>query len=150
MEPTADPLALASYPFATEIPPRFGDMDALRHLNNVALAGLYEEARVRFTTAVDLRAAFEKGHRPLIGEVTIRYLAQAHYPGVLTAAVGVLRTGRSSYIFAQALFQDGGCVGLCDTTLIYTSTSDGRARPLPEPYRAVLAAHPFRADPSPE
>lgn len=143
MEPTPERLDLTAYSYVTEIAPRFGDMDALRHLNNVALAGIYEEGRVRFTTAIGIHEAREQGCRPVIGELTIRYLVQAHYPAMLTAGIGVLRIGRSSYAFAQALFQDGRCVGLCDTTLVYTGAEDGRARPLPDAFRAVLAAHPL-------
>ncbi len=141
--PGPDRRTLASYPYAVEIPPRFGDMDALRHLNNVALARIYEEARVRFTTAIDLHRLRDPGHRTVVAEVGIRYLLQAYYPGLLTAGMGVLRIGRSSYTYGAALFQDGRCVGLGDTRLVYINVEDGRPRPLPEALRAVLAAHPL-------
>ena len=46
MKPSAERLRLSTYPFTTEIEPRFGDMDSLHHLNNVALAGMGQaEAR---------------------------------------------------------------------------------------------------------
>ncbi len=131
-------LVLASYPYHTTIEPRFGDVDALRHLNNVALAGIFEEARLRFSAGFRHHPAGEGNERPMLAEATIRYLAQGHYPGTLTAGVGVLRVGRSSYAIGQALFQNDRCIGTADIVIVYTA--DGRPHPLPERFRAALDA----------
>ena len=39
---------LANYPFQIEVATRFQDLDTLKHINNVAIAGLYEESRLQF------------------------------------------------------------------------------------------------------
>ena len=39
---------IAAYPVRFTLPTRYGDMDANAHLNNVAIARLIEESRVRF------------------------------------------------------------------------------------------------------
>ena len=134
LDPAADPVS-------TEVQTRFGDMDALRHLNNVALAGIYDDARVRFGATIDLTASRDRGHRIVVGEVTIRYLAEGRYPDPVTATAGVSRIGSSSYTLAQALFQDGRCISTCDTVFVYIKPDEGRSRPLPDSLRQVLAAH---------
>lgn len=134
----AERLQLASYPFATELVPRFGDMDVQGHLNNVALAGLYEEARVRFVSQLFQLHLRPDGQRPMLAEARITYLAEGHYPGRLNAAVGVLRVGRSSYVIAQAMFQKCVCIGVADIVIVWTS--GGRPCPIPAPFREALSA----------
>ena len=131
-------LQLSTYGFQTDIEPRFGDVDALRHLNNVALAGIYEEARLRFTATFRHTPTGEGGQRPVLAQITIRYLAEGRYPGVLTAGIGVLRIGRSSYVVGQALFQFGQCIGIAETVIVWTS--NGRPHPVPDDFRAALEA----------
>lgn len=125
------------YPFHTEISPRYGDLDPQVHINNVAVASLYEEGRARF-----LRWLSEQALRPLdppkrmIASVKIDYLAQIYYPSNLSIAAGIFAVGRSSYRIAQAIFQDGRCVGLCETVVVH---SDGqRSREISSVWRKTL------------
>jgi acyl-CoA thioester hydrolase len=136
MKPAPERLQLASYPFATELVPRFGDMDVQGHLNNVALAGLYEEARVRFVSSLYQLHSRPDGQRPMLAEATIRYLAEGHYPGQLVATCGVLRIGRSSYVIAQAMFQESVCIGIAEIVIVWTR--DQRPHPIPDEFRAAL------------
>lgn len=136
MAPDPARLSLETYPFTVDVPTRFADLDPLRHLNNVRLAEIYEEGRVRLHMAMAVEAAREKGSRTVIAQLTVRYLAEGFYPAVLQAGGGVSRIGGSSYEIAQGLFQDGRCIGTCDTVLVYTR--EGRSTPLPEALRARL------------
>ena len=129
-------LLLAAYPYSTELDTRFGDMDVQGHLNNVALAGLYEEARVRFVSSRAKLHLRPDGQRPVLAEATLRYLAEGRYPGRLVAAAGVLRIGRSSYVIGQAMFQGETCIGTADIVIVWTA--DGRPAPIPDDLRAAL------------
>ena len=136
MKPDPRRLELAAYPFATEIPTRFADVDPLRHLNNVRIAEIYEEGRVRLHRSVEVDVAREKGSRTVVAQVTLRYLAEGFYPAAIRVGAGVSRIGNTSYEIAQGLFQDGRCIGLCDTVIVYTR--DRRSAPLPDALRALL------------
>ena len=138
MKTAPERLQLATYPYATELDTRFGDMDVQRHLNNVALAGLYEEARVRFVSSLYQIHLRPDGQRPVLAEATIRYLAEGRYPGRLVAAAGLLRLGRTSYVIGQAMFQNTVCIGTADIVIVWTET--GRPCPVPEAFRQALAA----------
>ena len=48
MKPHAFELNPDNYPFSVDLATRFADLDTLRHVNNVAIAELFEESRVRF------------------------------------------------------------------------------------------------------
>ncbi len=126
---------VAAYPWTIELATRFADMDVNRHLNNVAVAQLYEETRVRFNWR--LRAAHpELKPRYLVGRVEIDYLGEGRYPAAVTSGYGIAAVGNTSFRVAMALFQQGVCIGLCDTVMVYRGET-GPA-PLPAPLRAVL------------
>ena len=128
----AAPADLAAYPYRHEVRSRWGDMDALGHLNNVALARYYEDARVTFH-----EAALGGGLRIVLAEITIRYLAETHHPGTYTVGMGVARGGSSSVTHLSGLFRDGVRVGACRSVVVHTGP-DGPA-PLPDDARARLA-----------
>ena len=139
-KPAPERIQLPTYGWTRSLEPRFGDMDALRHLNNVAIARLYEDGRVRFTDASGVREALDLNHGFLVAEVSISYLAEGVYPDPLTVGCGVGRIGTSSFTIAQALFQRDRCIGVADTTLVHVQRGQG-PRPLPERIHARLLTH---------
>ena len=124
------------YPFTAEVPPRFNDMDALRHLNNVALAAVYEEGRIALHRSLDMDGLREPGTRTVVAQVNITYLAEGHYPQTLYVGGAISKIGGASYTIVQGLFQDGACVGVCDTVIV--NTREGRSHPLAPAFRARL------------
>jgi acyl-CoA thioester hydrolase len=116
------------YPLKVRILARYADVDPLLHINNVAVAQYYEEARVPAA-----------GHeRILIAHQSIDYLREGTYPGSLDVGVGVMRIGRTSYRYGMAMFQDGACTSVSEAVLVYAD-AHGPAR-LPEAYRQQLEA----------
>ena len=144
-KPSPERLLPSAYPWSVDIPPRFGDLDPLRHLNNAALARFYEDGRVRFVDAIGARAAIDPGHGFVVAEVAIQYLAEGRYPDVVTVSSGLLRLGRSSFAMGHALFQLGACIGTSETTLVYVKRKESGSRPLPEGLRAALSAYALAA-----
>lgn len=141
MKPPEHRLHLASYPFHVELQTRFGDMDALRHVNNVAIAGLYEDARVRFTKEqVRTSAASEamKSWNPFVVHHAIDYLAEVRYPAPVVIAMGVSAVGRTSLSLGCALFQEGSCRSLATCTMVLVDIASHRPTPVTAELRAVL------------
>ena len=128
------------YPFKVEILARYADVDPLWHINNVAIAQYYEEARVSTTRRIMGGGRIPTGPdlRLLLARQSIDYLREAGYPGKLTVGVGVLRIGNSSYTLGMAMFQDGGCVSVSDAVLVVADAT-GPTR-LPEEYRERMQA----------
>ena len=113
-----------SYPFSTVTETRFQDLDPLGHINNVAMAALFENGRVRFNRNLGLERR-QPGERWLIAAVSIDYVAEAHFPDPVEVMSGIGRIGSSSWDIYSAAFQQGVCVATCDTTVV-THGAEGR------------------------
>jgi acyl-CoA thioester hydrolase len=144
--PTPERLQLSTYPIHRPMELRFGDIDPLRHLNNVAVAQLYEEARVRFLDESGVRERLEPKRWFVIAELTIQYLAEGFYPDPVVVGTGVLRVGGSSFTLAHALFQNGRCIGTSDGVLVHVHREAGGARRLPEAAGALLLERSLKID----
>jgi acyl-CoA thioester hydrolase len=128
------------YPLKVAIVARYADVDPLWHINNVAIAQYYEEARVTAGAQMfgDVRIPTPAGERVLIAHQSIDYLHEAGYPGSLEVGIGVLKLGNSSYTFGMGMFQDGRCVSVSNAVMVFADAS-GPAR-LPDLFRGRLEA----------
>lgn len=126
----------AAYPYAFTVQTRFQDLDTLGHINNVAMAALFETGRVGFNHSMESRNLRAKGERWLIARVDISYVAEGHFPDDVVVMTGVGDIGRSSWSLLSAAFQNGKCIATCDCTLVWTDANGGR--PLPDEFRAEL------------
>lgn len=134
-------LDASAYPWSVGLETRFGDMDVNFHLNNVAIAGLYEEARVRFNWHI--RDNYPVGlPRFLVARVEIDYLGEGKYRVPTSMGVAVVATGSSSWRVAMGLFQPDGCIGLSDTVMVHRG--DAGPAPIPDSLRAALGDFALR------
>ena len=88
----------------TEIPVYWGDMDALRHVNNVKYVQWGEVARVDFLNATGMYG--HKEHYAIIGFQSVKYIAPAFYPDTMQigTAVEEIKEDRiilKSYFFSK-------------------------------------------------
>lgn len=129
---------LDSYPWRCVLPTRYGDQDPNQHINNVAIAGLFEEGRYRF-------GLFLGGGSPLDGvnivaaKLTIDFLAEAHYPLDITMALGFRRLGRTSWTVIGGAFDGDRCVAVGEAVMVCVGPS-GPVE-LPAGWRAAAEAH---------
>jgi len=135
--PRPDPGLLdpARYPFAHTITTRFADVDPNQHLNNVALAAMMEDARVRFNLAMGSAVRIGE-RRAMVASVGMEYLAQGHFPDPVTVHCAVERVGTSSWGVIQLLAQNGTPVAFARSALV--AITDDRPSPIAEDFRAVL------------
>ncbi len=121
-------LIAANYPVSVVMQTRFQDIDPNRHLNNVAFAAMFENARVRLNRSLRPWADRPKNERSMVASVAINYLREGHYPDDVEVSSGVSKIGRSSYVIAQAMFQNGQCIATCESVIV--CRTDGEGRPL--------------------
>lgn len=123
-------LDLARYPMRLTLQTRYGDMDSNAHLNNVAIARLFEEARVRFHGEVRSAGGKADGNAAMIVHATIDYVAEGSYPADVEAGIAVAAAGRSSYRLAIGLFQNGDAIALNDSVMVALDPELRTAAPL--------------------
>lgn len=117
----------------------YADMDAFRHLNNGATGRYFEEGRADLNMSVFGKESMidpPGGLQLLFATVTIDFIKQAHYPGTVEIATGLTRIGSSSYIIAQAAFQDDVCFALGEAVMV--KAIDGRPAALTEKERSRM------------
>jgi acyl-CoA thioester hydrolase len=114
------------YPFITTLETRYQDLDIMGHVNNVAMAGIFETARVRFHRHLG-RHPHDSGVRWLIAAVSLNYLQEAHYPADVTVGCAIGNIGTTSWTVNSAAFQHGECVATCDTVVV-THGPEGRRK----------------------
>ena len=137
--PAAWRLTREAYPLIETKQTRFQDLDTMGHLNNVAFASLFEDARVRVNRALgrDLGGASSPGSfRAVVARNEINYLAEGSYPEDVEIAIGIGRVGNRSFEMLAAMFQSGRCIATCDTTIVMTAPKDAG---LPDFFRERLA-----------
>lgn len=141
--PRPDPALLdpARYQFSCEIETRFGDLDVNQHINNVALVGLLEEARVRFHRAIDFTTHGE-GMSSMVASLAIEFLDQTFFPDPLRVHVAFVRIGGASYTLNQLATQSGRVVAYAQAVMVRMGPS-GAAR-IPDSFREVATAWTMR------
>lgn len=133
--PDAALLDPARYPFAHTITTRFADIDPNRHLNNVALAAMMEDARVRFNMAQG--GVIKIGERrAMVVSVAMEYLAQGHFPDSVTVHCAVESVGRTSWSVVQLLVQNETAVAFARSALV--AIANDRPAQIAEDYRTLL------------
>jgi acyl-CoA thioester hydrolase len=104
---SADPRDLTGrFNHTVEIPVRFADTDAMRHVNNAKYLTYCEIARIRYWTDVtgESFALGDEGAESLIlAEARITYRAQAFYGEIVTVHTRATRIGRSSFTLQHRL-----------------------------------------------
>lgn len=144
--PAPHRLELPSYPLHDIVRTRYQDLDAMGHLNNVAFAAMFEDARVRFNWAIGHAGAgglakeqtIGGEFRAVVAANTINYLAEGTYPANVTIGTGIGRIGNRSWDILAVMHQDGRAIATCDTVIVLTHPPEG---PLPHAFRARLEAH---------
>lgn len=129
------------YPETHRVQTRFQDLDTLGHINNVAMAAMFEAARVRFNHP--MRAEFQTDTvRTMVAGQTLNYVAEAHSRPDLDFHIGVGHIGTSSWVVQVCAVQGDTPVLLAMATMV--TTSGGKACPVPPGLRAMLEARRLR------
>lgn len=138
-DPTRD-----GWPFSYVDRVRFGDLDAMRHLNNVAFLGFFESARIAYV------ATIVPEHRPeepddfglIFAECHINYRAPAFYDEEIRTWIRPGDVARSAFrtFFEMRSEADGRLLAEGYGVLVGYDYAAGRSTPLPDGLRAALQA----------
>jgi acyl-CoA thioester hydrolase len=128
-----------NYPLRYESRALYSDVDANRHVNNVAYARWFEEGRAQLNERVAGPGTLlnpPPGVQFLLVSLRLDYLAQVPYPSTVTVASAVGRISGASYVILHALFHQDRCAALGESVVV--RARDGRPVRLSEAERAAL------------
>lgn len=114
---------------------RWGDMDAMGHVNNAAYFTYCESARIRYFEVVGLGTVDASSrYGPAVVTATCNFRAQVHYPASLEVAVRAVRLGTKSFELAyQIRRRDDSEETVADgsSVVVWVDYRAGRAAPVP-------------------
>ena len=123
----------ALYPLGFSIPSRYGDLDPNGHINNVAMTGILEDARVRFLLAcMPDRPIF--AWQIMAASFNVAYLGQGYYPDAVEVRGGCTHIGHSSFTLAQLAQHGDRPVAYAQTVMVWVE--EDRPASLPDAFRA--------------
>lgn len=129
----------ASEQYVVEVGVRWGDQDALGHVNHAVAVSLMAEARMQWL-GLDAPAEGHLDFREpkLVVSLTVEYRAPVEYGSPLTMVMRVTRIGRTSYTLVHEAIQDGETRFIGSVVLVPRDTESGRAREVKARERAYL------------
>jgi acyl-CoA thioester hydrolase len=133
----------ADFPFAHVDQVRFGDLDAMRHVNNVAFLTFFEDARIEYISALLGEDPLTRREFGLIfAECKIDYRAPAFFGESIRTCVRPGEIRRSSARLEFAMFAAGEERLLAEGygVVVGYDYAAGRSMPLPDAFRAALVA----------
>ena len=117
---------------------RFGDLDALGHVNHATYLTYVEQARTMYAKDV-LGVDVPYALRFVIATLRCDFLAPLAFAELVDVGWRLTRLGRSSGHYEFELAAAGRVVGRGDTVIVWADPRAGRSIPLPEELRRRAA-----------
>lgn len=114
---------------------QWGEMDTLRHVNNVQYFRYLESGRVAYIHEV-LERTLEDPETMVLADVRCTFIQQLEYPATIQVASRISRLGKSSLDISNAIFREGETQPVA-TALCVVVWFDNLAR-RPAPFPAAL------------
>ncbi|HEU0129767.1 MAG TPA: thioesterase family protein [Mycobacteriales bacterium] len=126
--------------FTHETRVRFGDTDAMGHVNNAAFSSYLEDARVGFFLAVSGSTITLAGL--ILARTEIDFVRPILFgTGPVRTTTWVEDVGTKSFRMGYTMEQDGEVVARAASVQVAYDYAAGASRALTDDERAVLAAH---------
>ena len=121
---------------------RFGDLDAMRHLNNVVFLRYFETARIAFMRELNPTHSPANPEGEAFGlifaECHINYRSPVHFDESLEVHCGIADVRRSSFKVTFEMKVGDRLAAEGEGVLVGFDYAQGRAQPLPEALSARL------------
>ena len=120
-------------------PIRWGDMDALGHVNNTVYFRYMEQTRIEWLYALAREGVgYLSGTGPVIVNASCTFMVPIVYPGDVEVRMYLAEPGRSSIGSHYELDCAGKRMAEGDAKIVWIDLASGRSVPLPDQVRAKL------------
>jgi acyl-CoA thioester hydrolase len=131
---------MTDFPFSCPVELRYGDVDAMNHVNNAVYVTLLETARVRLWQA---RLGFSGSARDIpiiVARVAVDYRSPVGLEEPVAIGVGVKEIGRTSFSLAYRIEASGRLAAEAETVQVLYDYGTGRPLPITGELRGKLEA----------
>jgi acyl-CoA thioester hydrolase len=124
------------------MPMRWGDMDALGHMNNTVYFRYLEQARISWFGSIgaDYKSLPEG---PILGSVTCRFILPAVYPADVEVTLLAGPPRRSTFSLYSEIREHetpSRVYARAEAVMVWIDLAGGKSRPLPDWMRKLLPA----------
>jgi acyl-CoA thioester hydrolase len=133
--------------FINYVTPRFGNIDGLKHVNNIAVVEWFEIGRndfFRFFTP-DLDMSYEKWKLIML-KSEFEYLSQMFYGYDIEIRNYILKIGNSSFTMGHEAWQQGELKAKGRIIIVHYDFIEKKSIPIPDDIREKLMAHLIEDD----
>jgi acyl-CoA thioester hydrolase len=118
---------------------RFGDLDVLGHVNNVAYMVYFETGRVAFLEQLGVPPR-DREHGPVfvLAHIGADYIEELYYPGTVEIGTAVRHVGKSSFHLGHGIFAEGRCKAIATSVIVQVQGRPLHAVPLSEEQKALV------------
>jgi acyl-CoA thioester hydrolase len=129
----------SDYGHFLQIPTRWGDLDALGHVNNTNFFVFDESVRLDYFGMFSRdNPRFWKEEGLILANLGCDFVAQLHHPSVVDAGFRIARLGRSSMKTEAGMFVGDKLVAVTRGTLVWFDYTQQKPAPIPEYVRAGI------------
>ena len=120
--------------FTTILPIRWGDMDAMGHVNNTVYFRYMEQARIEWFEQLGYNTGQNAREGPVIVNASCTFLVPLVYPGSVEVRMFIGHPGRSSLPthYELRLQGDEKLYATGDAKMVWINPASGRSIPLPD------------------
>ena len=128
--------------FSEKMTPRFGDTDALGHINNVVLAVWFEQARNAIFRIFDPKLRIDKKTFPLImAHTDYDFVDQILFGYDVEVRTWIARIGTKSMTVYHEAWQEGRLCSRGNAVIVHYDFNTEKSTPIPEDKKMLLAEH---------
>lgn len=131
----------SDFAFFLPLATRWGDMDALGHVNNAKFFTYDESARLEyFSRLMQDDPKFWKDYGLILAHIEADFLAQLRPPAELAIGFRIAKFGRTSLRTEAGMFRGDELVAVTRGVIVWFDYRANAALPLPEAVRAKVRA----------
>ena len=126
--------------FSIDINPRFCDTDAMGHINNTVYPVWFLEGRESILKIFNPSLSTDEVSL-VLAKSEIEYLGEVFFRKSVEVRTYVLRTGVSSVLVGQEVWQDGNLKATATATMVNFDKRTRKSLPIPNEIKQELSKH---------
>lgn len=131
----------SDYAFFYPLVTRWGDMDAIGHVNNAKFFTYDESARLEyFGRLMQDDPRFWKDYGMILARIEADFLAQLKPPATLDIGFRIAKFGKTSLRTEAGMFKGDQLVAVTRAVIVWFDYRAGQALPLPDAVKAKVVA----------
>lgn len=126
--------------FDMKMPLRWGDMDALGHVNNIMYFRFFETVRLAWFEQLGYEPLGEGEEGLVIVDNHAEYLVPVVYPAELQVRMGGHSPGRSSFVSTYTITVGDTLTTRGSSRIVWVNNREMKSKPLPEKILQLLGS----------